>query len=59
MLQPLLLVLQAQPGGTPGQVLVEAPPPGLFGQALLGPHLLFLLGAGGTYSEGVWVTVAA
>ncbi|KAG2440056.1 hypothetical protein HXX76_004170 [Chlamydomonas incerta] len=41
----------------PGKVAITAPPPGLFGQALLGPHLLFLIGAGGTYSEGVWITI--
>lgn len=40
-----------------GKVAITAPPPGLFGQALLGPHLLFLLGAGGTYSEGVWINI--
>ncbi|KAG2454819.1 hypothetical protein HYH02_000651 [Chlamydomonas schloesseri] len=41
----------------PGKVAVTAPPAGLFGKALLGPHLLFLLGAGGTYSEGVWINI--
>ena len=54
------LLVQASPvPGAPDQVAVSAPPAGLFGKALLGPHLLFLLGAGDTYSEGVWITVTA
>eukprot|EP00198_Chlamydomonas_reinhardtii_P012186 XP_001701523.1 glyoxal or galactose oxidase [Chlamydomonas reinhardtii] len=40
-----------------GVLLVSAPPAGLFGKSLLGPHILFLVGEGGTYSEGKWITV--
>ncbi len=38
-------------------LLVSAPPAGLFGKSLLGPHMLFLVGEGGTYSEGKWIAV--
>ncbi|PNH06684.1 hypothetical protein TSOC_006900 [Tetrabaena socialis] len=48
----ILEIVQTLPGGF---VQIAAPPADLFGKAALGYYMLFLLGQGGTYSEGVWL----
>ncbi len=59
-IQPqILAVAPAVAGG--GTLTLAAPPASLLGQALAGPHLLFLVADGApqgpTYSEGAWLTL--